>query len=350
MDQLKLLQREIEDITERYRAAGYFPSASVRVFDNQTTLAAYASGEATVDALFDMASVTKIATATQVLLLIRQGKIALHGLLTAYLPEIEGDPALRERLRDVEIYHLLTHTSTIDEWFPFYARKGEDFYTVLRYALAHTRRVEGMLYSDINFMLLGKLLEKAQGKPLEVCLQEDLVQPLGLGRMTYRPDASLPIVPSCYGNPIEMDMCRERGIAFDGFRPLGVPVRGAVNDGNAHYYFDDVAGHAGIFADTMACQRLCQFYMNTDDPLLVEAQREQPGAPTRGLGFQTGTSYPHGCGHTGFTGTSIYFSKECGVGVAALTNRLFFPKSSGQLVGEYRRALQEAVFAMARRD
>ena len=341
------LQREITDITERYRAAGYFPSASVRVFNEKETLCAYSAGEAREDSLFDVASLTKIATATQVLLLISQGKLRLHGWIGEYLPPIDEDAYLRQRLQGVDLYRLLTHTSSIVDWYPFYARRGEDFYTVLKYALQHTEPTEGMVYSDLNFMLLGKLLERVQQKPLRECLRQDLAEKYGLGRMTYHPDPTLPIVPSCFGNPIETEMCRERGIAFDGFRPLGVPVRGTVNDGNSHYYFHDEAGHAGIFADAPAYQKLCQMYMNTADPLLMEAQREQPDAPGRGLGFQTGTSYPHGCGHTGFTGTSIYFSREHRVGVVAFTNRLYYRPISNELVGEFRRALHEAVFALA---
>ena len=72
------LQLEIEDITERYRAAGYFPSACVRVFDRQGTLASACVGEAREDSLFDAASLTKIATTLQVLRLITSGELTLE--------------------------------------------------------------------------------------------------------------------------------------------------------------------------------------------------------------------------------------------------------------------------------
>ena len=341
------LRREIEDITERYRAAGYFPSACVRVFNRRETLACACAGEATENSLFDVASLTKIATATQVFLLIGQGKLSLRTALPDALPPLREDAYLSERMKDITLYRLLTHTSTLAAWYPFYSRRGDDFYTALKYALRHTEPTAGAVYSDLNFMLLGKIIEHVQGKPLEVCLQEDLTQPLGLGNMTYLPDRSLPIIPSCYGNPIETRMCAERGIAFNGFRPLGQPVRGEANDGNCHYYFHGVSGHAGIFADALAYERLCQFYMNTAEPLLIEAQKEQPSAPERGIGFQTGISYPHGCGHTGFTGTGIYFSREYGVGAVSFTNRLFYPYENENATWEFRRALHEAAFALA---
>jgi len=335
----------IRDVTERYREAGYFPSACVRVFDKQGDIAVYCAGDCRENSLFDVASLTKIATATRILLWIDEGKLHLDDTMEALFPEIAADDDLQKRLEGVTLFQLLTHTATITPWFPFYCQKGGDFWQVFRYALEHTERVNGMEYSDLNFMLLGKLCERLSGMTLENCLQEKLVKPLGLGRMTYRPDQKEDIIPSSYDNRIEMDMCRERNIAVDGWRPLHTPVRGTVNDGNAHYFFDDVAGHAGVFADTDAYARLCRFYMNTDRPVMKLAQKEQPGAPTRGLGLQTGVMYPHGCGHTGFTGTSIYFSTEYNIGVTAFTNRLYFDRKNPNMTGDFRRALHEAVFA-----
>ena len=246
----------------------------------------------------------------------------------------------------ISLFQLLTHTSTLPAWYPFYSRQGQDFYAVLAYALQHTEPTRGMVYSDLNFMLLGKVIERAYGKPLDRCLQEELVDPLRLGQMTYHPDPGSPVVPSSYGNPIEKQMCRDRGISFAGFRPDSQPVAGQANDGNCFYYFGGVSGHAGIFAHPAAYERLCQYYMTASDPLLIEAQREQPGAPGRGLGFQMGISYPHGCGHTGFTGTGIYFSSACGIGGVSFTNRLFYPEGNTQQTWEFRRALHEAVFAL----
>lgn len=342
----QLIQREIEDILLRYQAAGYFPSASVRVFDKEETLAAASVGDAREDFLFDVASLTKIATATQILLLIGQGKLQLDSALSALLPEIEAHDFLRQRINGITIRQLLTHTSTLPAWYPFYARQGEEFFDVLAYALAHTEPSLGVTYSDLNFMLLGKVIEKICKKPLEQCLQEELVQPLGLGDMAYRPEKAKSIIPSCYDNAIEEKMCAERGIAFSGFRPHGAPVAGEANDGNCFYYFGGVSGHAGIFAAPAAYEQLCRFYMNTEVPLLLTAQREQPNSPGRGLGFQTGVSYPHGCGHTGFTGTGIYFSRDCNIGVVSFTNRLFYPYENPQQTWEFRRALQEAAFAL----
>ncbi len=343
-----LILSAIDPIIRRYRSEGYFPSATVRVFDREKTLAVACAGEADEGSVYDAASLTKIATAAQVLRLIGAGKLGLRDPVEDLFTEIAEDEYLRGRLKGITLYHLLTHTSTLVDWYPFYSRRGEDFFTVFKYALRHTEPTAGMVYSDLNFMLLGVLLERLRGKSLDKCLREDLAEPLGLPRMAYHPPKSWPLIPSDYGNRIEMRMCRERGIAFDGFRPLGVPVTGTVNDGNCHYYFGGAAGHAGIFADALSYEMLCRAFMNTDDPLLLEAQKEQKTAPTRGLGFQTGPNYPRGCGHTGFTGTSIYFSAEYGIGAVIFTNRLYRRDGNVKQLADFRREMHETIFALRR--
>ena len=198
---------------------------------------------------------------------------------------------------------------------------GRAFAQVLLAATDHDTTI-GMVYSDLNYMILGKVLEKVHKKPLNECLADELVNPYGLGNMMYNPDLGLDIAPSSYGNPIEEDMCREIGLSFEGWRPYET-VRGRVNDGNAYYYFGGVSGHAGIFADVAAYERLGQMYLNTKEELLISSTMLH--APTRGLGWQIGPRYPQGCGHTGFTGTCVYFSRELDIGSVIYTNRLYYP-------------------------
>lgn len=332
------IEEAARNVTESYRARGFFPSAAVSIFTAEKTLCRFAMGDARVDTVFDVASLSKIATATQILCLIDAGQLRLSDRILSVLPSLAEDALLSDRLQRVTIASLLTHTSGIVDWYPFYAEEGS-FDAVLRIALARYGPVEGMVYSDINFMLLGRVLEAAYGMSLAQCLQEKIAKPIG-ARMVYLPPADWDIAPSSYGNPIEEAMCAERDIRFGGWRPH-TPLRGEANDGNAFYYFGGMAGSAGVFADVQAYERLGQFHLITDRPILVDAQREHE--PTRGLGWQTGPMYPDGCGHTGFTGTSIYISRRRGIGVAAFTNRLFYPHQNQNATNEYRRALHEAV-------
>ncbi len=337
----KQLRETVDAITREFAGRGYFPSAVVRVFTRDQVLYTTTWGDVREDTLYDVASLTKIATATQVLLFADQGAFRLTDGILALLPELLGDALLEERLANVTIEKLLTHTSGIVDWYPFYAEQG-DFAHVLGIALRRYGPVEGMVYSDLNFMLLGKVIERVTNLSLSESLTQRLARPFGLGKMLYNPDASLDFAPSCYGNPIEESMCAERGIAFSGWRPH-VPTYGGANDGNAFYYFGGAAGSAGIFATAEAYQRLCQLHMNTDSPLLRSAQEAH--APGRGLGWQLGENYPEGCGHTGFTGTSMYLSRKLNIGVVAFTNRLFYPQPNPNATNDYRRALHQAVAA-----
>lgn len=318
---------------------GYFPMASVSVFTARENLFRFALGGVREETLFDVASLTKIATSTQVLHFIDQGRLKLDDRIVDLLPDLLGSVELKERLKDVTIQRLLLHTASLPDWYPTYA-DGRDFPVMMKAAIFSMPPVEGMEYSDLNFMLLGKLLERLSGLPLDQCLQQHLVKPLNLGQMCYCPDEGQDIAPSSYGNPIEENMSREKGLGFERWRPHE-PLVGQVNDGNAWYYFGGVAGHAGIFANSLAYERLAQHYMRTDSALLLQSMQEL--APTRGLGWQVNDLYPHGCGHTGFTGTSIFLSREKDIGCVLLANRLFYRHSNEHSTHDIRRALHRAL-------
>ena len=347
---------KIDRITEEYIAERAFPSAVVSIFDREKTLyrAAYGSNllpdgtlqKVNTDTAYDMASCSKIATATQILDLIDEGKLRLETRIPEVLTEIKSRPNLYARLRSVTTYQLLTHTSGVLDWYPFYTQCGRDYFDVFESFIGDTKIVDGMEYSDMNFMLLGMALSRVKGKSLEDCVK-DLRDKLGAKRMQYKleeePDETLSgnIAPSCWGNDIEEEMVRERNLFFDGWRSQDAPVIGC-NDGNAHYFLKDVAGHAGITADADAYERLCRYYLNTDSALLQRAMTEQEEG--RGLGFQIDEGlYPGGCGHTGFTGTSIYICRKKGIGCVLLTNRLAFDHYHGVQTQPYRRAIAAAV-------
>jgi CubicO group peptidase (beta-lactamase class C family) len=335
------LEKILGELLTEYRDRDFFPSASVRVFNSRGTLCTLCVGDARPGTVFDLASLTKIVTATQILFAVQGGLLGLEDSPLEFLPALAALPLVQERLSGVSIRKLLTHNSGIAPWYPFYAEPG-GFAEVLSRALERTGPVEGVAYSDLNFMLLGKILEALYGAALEECLERNLAGLVEPDKMAYRPPPAWDIAPSSFGNPIEERMCAERGIAFSRWRPHE-PLRGEVNDGNAHYFFKGAAGHAGIFADAPACEKLCRFYLETGLPLFVEAQQEQ--APGRGLGWQLGELYPDGCGHTGFTGTSLYISRERDIGVAALTNRLFYPGPNPHSLNEFRKSLHQAVLA-----
>ena len=332
------LRDKVQQIMLSYREKAYFRDAVVSVFNKDEVFFTLPFGDANEYTLFDVASLTKIATSTLILLSINEGHISLDDKILDLLPNLFAFPTVVERIVNTRLENLLTHTSGLPAWYPFYT-SNEDFYHVLNKSLSLPVE-KGMVYSDLNFMLLGLLLEKIYNAPLDNILSSRLAIPYKLGKICYLPKDRTNIAPSSYGNPIEEEMCRELGLSFNNWRKHE-PLIGEVNDGNAHYYFKGVSGHAGIFADVHAYIKLAQLYLNSNDKLLNVSMLEH--APSRGLGWQLGERYPKGCGHTGFTGTSMYLSKELNVGCVLFTNRLFFETHNTKPTDDVRLSVHKAI-------
>ncbi|MED9958786.1 MAG: serine hydrolase domain-containing protein [Christensenellales bacterium] len=329
---------EMDSLLETYRQRGYYPSAVCQVFDREKTLYHRAVGDVSPDTWFDLASVSKIICTTMLLCLMDEGRLSPESPVLPYFPE--AGEVTRRRLAETTVERLMTHTSGIVPWFPFYT-DGRDFFTVLERVLSTTPVEQGMAYSDINFMLLGLLFSRISGLSLREGLQTYLRAGMGVDEIAYGPvDASL-CAPSCYGNQIEKRMCAERGLSFDGWREDGVPVCGTCNDGNTYYYWKGVSGLAGVFATSRALTRLCQYYMRTDKPAFLRAM--DTNVYGRGLGFDRSNVFPDGCGHTGFTGTSLYFSRAHNIGAVLLTNKFFRREGTPGNTQEFRRAVHYAL-------
>lgn len=336
-------------LIESFAARGYFPQASFAVFNRQGILCRGACGGASPETVYDLASLTKLFTTTILLKLADEGRLELEGRVLPLLDVPAANGILRESLADATLAGLLTHTAGLPAWYPFYAGSGS-LWDRMEQAIAHEEGGEKppMVYSDLGFILAGRLAEQAAERSLPEAAEEYIRRPLGIEILRYLPKGSpkdalagRPLAVSCYGNSIERDMCRRRGICFDGFRPDGVPVAGEANDGNAWYYFGGVSGHAGLFSDIDGVAALGRFYLTADRHLFRLALRERSNR--RGLGFECGPRYPGGCGHTGFTGTSLYLCPDRGIGGVLLTNRLAFPTGEAKNIDPCRRAFHEAI-------
>lgn len=310
---------KLDAILEKYRAQGYYPSAVCHVFDAANTLYHKSFGDVTKDTWYDMASVSKIICTTMLLFAMEEGRLTPEDPVLSHLPGAKLGSVTRRRLETVTVKQLMTHTSGIVPWFPFYS-DGREFYTVLEDVLTNTPVETGMAYSDLNFMLLGQIFTQVTGLSLREGL-DAYIKPMVGDEIAYGPVEPSLCAPSCYGNQIEQRMCAERNLTFDHWRPNGVEVRGSCNDGNAHYYWQGASGHAGIFASSTALMRLCQFYLTTDKPFFLRAMEET--VFERGLGFDKTATFPEGCGHNGFTGTSIWISRKHQLGAVILTNKYF---------------------------
>lgn len=319
------------------RQAGYFPDAVLQAADKDKVLFTLTVGDAAENTWFDLASVTKTFTSTLTLDAIKSGLFRLDAPILSLLPQ-GADPLLRSRLDGITVFQLLTHTSTLPAWYPFYAADTPFYDTLL--AAVQARYERGVVYSDLNFILLGKMLENVYSLPLNTLMEQKLLAPSGM-EAGYLPPQTLPLAPSSYGNPIEETMVRDLGLTYAHFRPH-TPLVGQVNDGNAHYAFHGVSGHAGLFGCARAVTKLGQRYLNAQALLDIQSLTEQ--APGRGLGWQISDAlFPMGAGHTGFTGVSIWIAPPLQITCALLTNRLFYPHDNPNKTNDVRADIHRAI-------
>jgi CubicO group peptidase (beta-lactamase class C family) len=234
----------------------------------------------TEDTIFDLASLTKsLATATAVMQLYEQGKVAFDDSVQQYLPEFNttNDP----RRAKVTVRMLLTHTSgetgdveLNDPWGLDAADKAEGLRRALTTPL-ESGPGEGFRYSDINFIVLGALIENITGETLDVYVQRHVFEPLGMQDTRYLPPAKAcgphatigaaiawPTAPTgaapdgCPADAWSVDLLSriaptsrdEEGRADPDKNPdLDRLLRGTVQDTTARR-MGGVAGHAGVFS------------------------------------------------------------------------------------------------------
>jgi uncharacterized protein YbbC (DUF1343 family)/CubicO group peptidase (beta-lactamase class C family) len=326
-------------------AAGDVPGVVVIVGQGERVLYRKAWGERalvpvqeplTVDTIYDVASLTKvIATTPAVLLLWEQGRVQLDAPLGRYLKEFNV-PAFR----DVTVRALLTHSAglpatpareAVVRGFPAAARILE------RGGLAATPRTS-FLYSDTGFILLGELVRRVSGEPLDRFVQRHFYVPLGMRWTTFHP-------PGSWRGRIAPTEIVDGG---------GTPLRGVVHDPNARL-LGGVAGHAGLFSTADDLARFCRMLLQggalerrrylSEYTVRAMFSPDVVGETTRGLGWDMaspysttlGSFFPMGSvGHTGFTGPAIWMDPGSGGYMIILTNRVH-PSGQGNVVGLRRR-------------
>jgi CubicO group peptidase (beta-lactamase class C family) len=283
----------------------------------------------TRDTLFDMASLTKpVATGTSAMLLIQQGKLKPSDLVSKHWPEFAAGG--KEK---VTVEHLLLHTSglTADNAIADYADgKAKAFEKIAALKLeapAGTR----FKYSDVGFIVLGELVERLGGMPVDKFAKKHVFEPLKMTDTTFTPPEAL-----------------KKRIAPTGPRK-GKIILGEVHDPRS-FAMGGVAGHAGLFSTADDLARYCRMLLRDGEldgvrildaktvKLFTEAHavpvqtKGGEGKGARSYGWDVDTSYStprgelfkkgEGCGHTGFTGTSVWIDPGTKTAVIVLTNRV----------------------------
>jgi beta-glucosidase-like glycosyl hydrolase/uncharacterized protein YbbC (DUF1343 family) len=296
----------------------------------------------TTDTIYDLASLTKVlATTIMAMILEDEGALELDKPVVDYLPLFVGPG--KEK---VTVRQLLTHSSGLVAY--------GDLYTEISGKKAYLERLQGMeldyepgtksVYSDYGMILLGEVLERVAGQPMDVFLEERVYGPLGMTDTGFLPAADLleRIAPT------ENDPWR------------GYMVRGEVHDENAHA-LGGIAPHAGLFGTAGDLARFLQMILNGGvfehqrivSRQIVEEWTRRAGVPDsdRATGWDTKSAEkssagnffsPTSFGHLGYTGTSIWVDPERDLFVILLTNRVH-PTRENNLIRRVRPAVADAV-------
>lgn len=343
----------VRDLLERGAALGAFPGGVALWGDpGAPPLTAFAgrrglsrNAEPTgLDVIYDLASLTKVLSAVSLtMILARRGRLDLErpladGPLTRLVPP---PPSSAVRWPDITPIHLLTHQSGLRPWRPLYRLGGRTRLERRRSALEAIWRETPLaapgqrtVYSDLNFILLGFLLEETAERPLDELFRLEVAEPLGLARTGYRP-ASGRLAPTedgfRYGGPVGHPEA-----AILGPTPLGRP-----HDDNAAA-LSGVAGHAGLFAPAPEVWAIAADWSAAwrqgrgrvfDRETLAAFIRPRPSAEDSGrpLGFNIRSGVesmarsalsPSSVGHLGYTGTSLWWDFEKNFAWLLLTNRV----------------------------
>ena len=285
----------------------------------------------TEDTIFDAASLTKVvATTPAVMRLVERGQIKLDASVADYLPEFTGGGKERVTVRE-----LMTHTSGLPPDIETKTDWHGEAAAIQKACAEKLFAVPGKAfkYSDINFFLLGEIVQRVSGMQLEVFVQREIFQPLQMRDTGFLPPLEkLPRIA-----PTEV--------------VAGVPLRGVVHDPTARH-MGGVAGHAGLFFTAADLARYARMLLNHGEldgvrifkpetvKLMTSVQTPPEISAQRGLGWDiaSGFSGPRGdifpvgsYGHTGWTGGSLWVDPVSKTFVIFLSNRNH-PTEAGSVI------------------
>jgi uncharacterized protein YbbC (DUF1343 family)/CubicO group peptidase (beta-lactamase class C family) len=278
----------------------------------------------TTDTIFDLASLTKpIATGTSIFKLVEAGKLRLSDKAKLHLPELT-EPAWEA----ITLEHLLTHTSGLPA-----GNASSDYKEGITQSIKKINNLkllappgERFTYSDIGFIMLGEIVQRTSGRLLDQFSRDEIFLPLGMKETGYNPSETL--------KPRIAPTQKEKEIM----------LRGVVHDPRARL-LNGIAGHAGLFSTVDDLALYCAMILNASNSkvlshasirTMTQARAVPNGWRTFGWDCDTafssnrGELFPKGStfGHTGFTGTSIWFDPASQTAVIFLSNRVH-PEGKG---------------------
>jgi CubicO group peptidase (beta-lactamase class C family) len=348
----------LQGVLEGAVAGGLFPAAQAVVLHRGIQVFGGVAGAASGDTRFDLASVTKVFCTTSLFLqLWTEGKVGPETQVARFFP---GSPVGEA---GATVADLLYHRSGLPPFVPFFAQALTSTPELLDPACPPATRarvreqvVEAAAqtplaapprtrtaYSDVGFILLGEILSRAAGKPLDFLFNQYVAEPLGVSarfhRLSEQPTDGK-VAPTGPTRPREPAPGQEQ---MWGELPTRPSPPGEVDDDNA-WVMDGVSGHAGLFGTAVDVARFGQAVLSgcagtpvlapgplwhrllTKDPILEGSTRtmgfDSPSVENSSAGHFIGNTPPGAVGHLGFTGTSLWVDLRRMLVVALVTNRV----------------------------
>ena len=281
----------------------------------------------TVDTIFDVASLTKVvATTTAMMQLVEKGRIRLNDPVVKYIPEFGQNGKT-----DITVRDLLTHYSGLPPGLDLaHVWSGRDIGYSMAFAVTPLAPPESrFIYSDVDFIVLGALIERVTGATPDAYCAQNIFAPLGMTHTRFRP-------PSSWLSQIAPTEYDERGQM----------LHGVVHDPTVRR-MGGVAGEAGLFSTADDLAKFAQAVLGGTpvlSPLAIEKMTtpQQPAnaSTLRGLGWDIDSPMSHNrgellpvgsFGHTGFAGTSMWIDQTTRTYVILLTNAVH-PRGQGSAI------------------
>ncbi len=341
--------------------------------------------------IYDLASLTKVVvTLPSILLSVQSGRLSLIDSITKYIPELSANED--RRMEKITIFHLLTHTSGLPAWRPFFitCRNQEDYIKAISGEDLVGDPGQQVVYSDLGFMLLGFILERVWNDGLDQIANNLIFNSMGMHNTTYRPIDNSKLKTKVFA-PTEAENQCELKMSHDYMQQKSnhqVPDRslvisselidslswreglitGTVHDCNAYYGLNGISGHAGLFSNMTDLRKYMTIWNEDSDNRLIDpllrkfatSLQTSSLAPVRALGWEHSSTAGSpaqvvaGCsggdlvsnlafGHTGFTGTSIWHDPLRKATIITLTNRVH-PQVTNGMIG-WRRSFHNQILS-----
>lgn len=307
-----VFEQQILKTSQNGVAEDYFSAVSIAVWQGGKKVSSINEGfvnskaqtqKVTEKTLFDLASLTKpIVVISLFFDLEKKGLLDRNWTVSKFYPEIT---------REITLLQLLIHTSRLPAYADFFKlNAGVELekrkMRIIQY-ISEITKVHCDRYSDINYILLGFIIEKITGKGLDASFRELLKE-------------TFPSIKSFTYNPLK-NGASVSSIAATSYSPQrSVVTQGEVEDENAAYLYG-VSGHAGLFGTADDVSHFFSLFLKS--PLYRKAISDQAGFDKReGENSNFGSIADSTCsGHLGWTGTAFLICPKSDVVITILTNR-----------------------------